>query len=104
MRRIDALGIGLAVFLSGGFLYAGLVAFGIEGQQAGIWAEAILVVGLVGWLASYLLRVATHKMTYNQQLEDYETAVLEKRLEELSPEELAALQAEIDREEQGSTK
>jgi Protein of unknown function (DUF3007) len=99
MRRIDALAIGLAVFLGGGLLYAGLVAFGIEGQQAGIWAEAVLVVGLVGWLASYLLRVANHKMTYNQQLEDYETAVLEKRLEELSPEELAVLETEIDQTE-----
>ncbi len=103
MRRIDALAIGLAVFVGGGLVYAGLIAFGIEGQQAGIWAEAVLVVGLVGWLASYLLRVANHKMTYNQQLEDYETAVLEKRLEELSAEELAALQTEIDPAE-GSAK
>ena len=38
-------------------------------------------------------------MTYNQQLKDYEDAVLQKRLDEMSPEELAKLQAEIEREE-----
>jgi hypothetical protein len=37
-------------------------------------------------------------MTYNQQLKDYEDAVLQKRLEEMTPEELAKLQAEIDQE------
>jgi hypothetical protein len=37
-------------------------------------------------------------MTLKQQLNDYETAVLEKRLEELSPEELATLQAKLDQE------
>jgi hypothetical protein len=37
-------------------------------------------------------------MTYNQQLKDYEEAVLQKRLEELTPEELAKLQAEIEAE------
>jgi DNA-directed RNA polymerase specialized sigma24 family protein len=37
-------------------------------------------------------------MTLNQQLKDYEEAVLQKRLEELSPEELAKIQAEIEEE------
>jgi DNA-directed RNA polymerase specialized sigma24 family protein len=37
-------------------------------------------------------------MTLNQQLKDYEDAVLQKRLEELSPEELAKIQAEIEEE------
>jgi hypothetical protein len=37
-------------------------------------------------------------MTYHQQVRDYENAVLEKRLEELSPEELEKLQAEIEAE------
>lgn len=34
-------------------------------------------------------------MTYAQQLRDYESAVLEKRYEELTPEELAALREEL---------
>ena len=39
-------------------------------------------------------------MTYNQQLEDYEEAVLQKRLEEMSPEELAQIQAEVEQARQ----
>jgi hypothetical protein len=41
-------------------------------------------------------------MTYNQQLKDYEEAVLQKRLEEMSPEELAKLQDEIEAEKSSS--
>jgi 5'-deoxynucleotidase YfbR-like HD superfamily hydrolase len=41
-------------------------------------------------------------MTYHQQLRDYEEAVLQKRFESLSPEELAKLQAEIEQQEQQS--
>jgi hypothetical protein len=37
-------------------------------------------------------------MTYNQQLKDYETAVLQKRLEAMTPEELEKLQAELENE------
>jgi len=40
-------------------------------------------------------------MTYNQQLQDYEDAVLQQRLDEMTPEELAQLQAEIAAESQG---
>jgi uncharacterized protein (DUF2267 family) len=44
---------------------------------------------------SYLLRVVTKNMTYDRQLENYKTAVFKKRLEEMSPEEIAQLQAEV---------
>jgi hypothetical protein len=37
-------------------------------------------------------------MTYNQQIKDYKEAVLQKRLEAMTPEELAKLQAEIEEE------
>jgi ribose 1,5-bisphosphokinase PhnN len=39
-------------------------------------------------------------MTYHQQVQDYETAVLQKRLEMMSPEELEQLQARLEREHQ----
>jgi hypothetical protein len=42
-------------------------------------------------------------MTYNQQLKDYEDAVLQKRLEAMTPEELAKLQAEIEQEKSSET-
>lgn len=98
MRRIDAIAIGFGVFIAGGLIYAGLRAFGIEPQSAGVWSQVAFAAGLVGWVASYFLRVVTGNMTYNQQRDDYEDAVLEKRLQEMTPEELAALQAQVDDE------
>jgi hypothetical protein len=98
MRRIDALGITFGVFLVGGGLYWGLQLAGLEPLSAGIWSQVVLVGGLLGWLGSYLARVFTQKMTYNRQLQDYEDAVLQKRLDELSPEQLEALMAEMSAE------
>ena len=104
MRRIDVIGVGLAVFGAGGLLYIVLLAVGLDKTSAGIWAEAGLVVGIVIWLLTYLLRVLTRNMTYNQQVKDYEDAVLQKRLDAMSPEELAKLQAEIEQERQQEQK
>lgn len=98
MRRIDVLGIGLGVFLVGGGLYIGFRIAGFDGLSAGIWSQVLFVGGVLGWVATYLTRVVTRQMTYNQQLQDYEDAVLQKRLEEMTPEELAQLQAEVDAE------
>ncbi|MDJ0532736.1 MAG: DUF3007 family protein [Xenococcaceae cyanobacterium MO_207.B15] len=100
MRRIDALGIGFGVFVAGGIIYLVFQTVGLDGISAGIWTQTLLVAGLIGWSITYLLRVVTKNMTYNQQLKDYEDAVLQKRLEEMSPEELAKLQEEIEREKQ----
>ncbi len=98
MRRIDAVAIGFGVFVAGGLIYAAFRLVGIDGQNAGIWSQVFLAAGLLGWVASYLLRFFTQNMTYNQQLEDYENAVLQKRLDEMTPEELEKLQAEIESE------
>jgi hypothetical protein len=96
MRRIDAIGITFGIFVAGGLAYAILQLVGLDGQSAGIWSQALLVVGLMGWLASYLFRAGSKKMTYHQQREEYEKAFLQKRLDELTPEELAKIQAEIE--------
>lgn len=98
MRRIDAIGIGIGVFAAGGIAYLILQAIGFESADAGIWSQVLLVASLVGWLLSYLFRVLTQSMTYNQQVKEYEDAVLQKRLEEMTPEELAELQAEVEQE------
>lgn len=100
MRRIDALAIALGVFLAGGLVYFVFQIVGLDSIDAGIWTQVLLVVGLVGWSLTYLFRVGTKNMTYNQQLKDYEEAVMQKRLDEMSPEELAKLQAEIEAEKQ----
>ncbi|UBF26296.1 DUF3007 family protein [Kovacikia minuta CCNUW1] len=101
MRRIDVIGIGVGIFAAGGLAYLFFKLVGLDTISAGIWSQTLLVGGLVGWLITYAFRAVTHTMTYNQQLKDYENAVLQKRLEELSPEELARIQAEIEQEKQG---
>ncbi len=100
MRRIDAIGISLGVFALGGAVYIGLNLAGLDNLSAGVWSQVVLVLVLVGWTATYLTRVVGKNMTYDQQLKDYEDAVLQKRLDEMSPEELAALQAEVEQERQ----
>ena len=98
MRRIDAIGITVGIFAAGGIVYLSLQVAGLDSLQAGIWSQVLLVGGLVGWLLTYLFRVGTKNMSYNQQLKDYEEAVLQKRLEEMTPEELAKLQGEIEQQ------
>lgn len=103
MRRIDAIGITLGFFAAGGIIYILLQVAGLDSQKSGIWSQALLVSGLIGWLLTYLFRVGTKNMTYNQQLKDYEDAVLQKRLEAMTPEEVAQLQAEIEQEKRSKT-
>ncbi len=98
MRRIDVIGIGVGVLAAGGIAFVLLQVAGLDSIHAGIWAQALLIGGLVGWLLTYVFRAVTGSMTYHQQRRDYEEAVLQKRLEELTPEELAALQAEVEAE------
>jgi Protein of unknown function (DUF3007) len=98
MRRIDVIIIGIVVFAIGGAGYLGLKLAGVDNINAGIWSQLVLVVIILGWSFSYVFRVATKNMTYAQQLKDYEEAVLQKRLDELTPEELAKIQAEIEQE------
>ncbi|MGF1591610.1 MAG: DUF3007 family protein [Pleurocapsa sp.] len=100
MRRIDSLGIALGVFIAAGLVYVALQIFGLDSINAGIWTQTALVIGLIGWSLTYLLRVGNKNMTYNQQLKDYEEAVMQKRLEEMSAEELAQLQQEIEQEKE----
>jgi hypothetical protein len=104
MRRIDVLGIGLGVFAAGGLVYIILQVAGLDTLEAGVWSQLLLVGGLIGWVISYVFRAVGQKMTYNQQRKDYEEAYLKKRLEELTPEELAKLQAEIEQEKQIASK
>ena len=98
MRRIDVILISLGIFAAGGVAYLLLQFVGLDSINAGIWSQVFLVTGLIGWLLTYLFRALTKNMTYSQQLKDYEAAVLQKRLEELTPEELAKIQAEIEQE------
>src|SRR4028118_1426229 len=103
MRRIDAIGIAIGVFAAGGIIYIILQVAGLDNLQAGVWSKLLLASSLVGWVVTYLFRVGTKNMTCNQQLKDYEDAVLQKRLEAMTPEELAQMQAEIEQENRSKT-
>ena len=98
MRRIDAIGIAIGIFAAGAIIYLVFQVAGLDSLQAGIWTQALLVGGLVGWMMSYLFRVSNTNMTYHQQLKQYEDAVLQKKLESMTPEELEKLQEEIEEE------
>jgi Protein of unknown function (DUF3007) len=96
MRRIDALLITFAVFGAGGLAYVLLQVVGLDNINAGIWSQVLLVLIVLGWAGSYVFRVSNHNMTYDQQRAEYEEAVLQKRLDSMTPEELAELQASIE--------
>ncbi|BAZ03399.1 DUF3007 family protein [Calothrix sp. NIES-3974] len=98
MRRIDALLIVFGVFAAGGLIYIIFQGVGFDSQQAGIWSQFLLVLGLIGWLLTYVLRAVGNKMTYHEQRQRYEEEFLTKQLEQMSPEEIARLQAEIEAE------
>ena len=100
MRRIDAIGIGLIVFALGGLLYGILKIAGVDDLNAGIWSQGIFILLILVWVSTYLFRVVRGGMTYNQQRDRYEDAFLQKRLDDMSPEELAKLQSELEQEQQ----
>lgn len=104
MRRIDVIGIGIGIFAVGGLLYFLFQVAGFDSLSAGIWSQVVFLSGLIGWVLTYLLRVGTKNMTYTQQLKDYEEAVLEKRLQEMTPEELERLQTEVERDKLAKAK
>jgi hypothetical protein len=94
MRRIDVLVLGLGIFLGGGVVFLALQGLGLDGIQAGIWSQVVMVAGLLAWLSTYLFRVVTGKMTFIQQRLQYReaydaftTEALQRKFDALSPEE-----------------
>ena len=47
---------------------------GLDAADAGIWSQVILVLGLIGWVSTYVIRVFTNDMTYHKQVKDYDDA------------------------------
>lgn len=99
--RKDVILIGLGLIGLGYVMYYGLQAAGMDAGMAGNWVQLVIFLGIcVGWVGSYLWRVATKQMTYVKQLEDYEEAVMKKRLEEMPETELENLYDQINREKE----
>uniref|UniRef100_A0A0D9YGA4 Uncharacterized protein n=1 Tax=Oryza glumipatula TaxID=40148 RepID=A0A0D9YGA4_9ORYZ len=73
-------------------------------NTAGNAVQLIIVLGMtVGWISTYMFRVANKDMTYAQQLRDYEKQVMEKRLESLTEAELQVLLEQVEEEKQRLT-
>ncbi|XP_048490668.1 uncharacterized protein LOC104909071 isoform X1 [Beta vulgaris subsp. vulgaris] len=98
-NRKDVLLIGLGVTFFGVALKSGLEFFGVDPLQAGNVVQLLVVLGMtIGWILSYMVRVANKDMTYAQQLRDYESKVMEKRLEGLTEAELQVLLEQVEEE------
>jgi hypothetical protein len=102
MSRAQALLMGLAMFGIGGGGFWFFRASGLEGFSPGIAASSVLMLVVLGWTASYLLRVVTGKMTYMEQRRRYRAAydaitddALQQKFDALSPEEQNRLLAEV---------
>ena len=109
MTRAGVLKLGLGLLVFGGVGYWLFKAAGLEGFSAGIAAEAILVVVVLGWTGSYLFRVVTGQMTYIQQRRRYRkeydqltTDQLQARFDALSLDEQQALLASLNIDESES--
>jgi hypothetical protein len=94
MTKGQSLLVGLVVFALGGLGYALFEANGFQGFSAGIAASALLMVLVLGWTGSYLLRAFSGNMTYMQQRRTYREAYdaatteeLERKFAALSPED-----------------
>ena len=102
MTRGQSLLLGLGVFTLGGLGYGAFRAAGLEAPSAGIAAEAVLILGVVIWTGSYLVRVVTGKMSFMEQRRQYRSAydqhtteALQKRFDALTPVEQEALLREV---------
>jgi hypothetical protein len=100
--RKDILLIGAGLTGLGAVLYYGLQAGGMDAGMAGNWVQLVIILGMsVGWVGSYLWRVANKDMTYVKQLEEYEDAVMRKRWEEMPEAEAEAVMALVQKEKEG---
>lgn len=109
MTKGQAVLLGLVVLGLGAIGYGAFAATGLEGFSAGIAASALLMVLVVGWTATYLLRALTGNMTYMQQRRTYRAAYdaftdeeLQRKFEALSPDEQERLLRETGQLKQSS--
>ena len=83
MTRGTVLLIGLSVLALGGLGQVGFRLAGFEGFSAGIAAQALLVLIVLVWTGSYLVRVVSGQMTFMEQRRRYREVYDEKAAEDL---------------------
>ena len=105
MTRAKVIQLGFLVLILGGLAYSVFSFAGLDSISAGIAAQSILVVVVVGWTGSYLLRVVSGNMTFMQQRRRYQqayenlsTAELQTRFDALPDAEKVSLLKDIEDE------
>lgn len=97
--RKDIFLLGAGLIALGYVMYYGLQATGMDAGMAGNWVQLTIFLGIcVGYVSTYVYRVATKQMTYVKQLEQYEEAVMRRRLEEMTEAEVSQMVTEADAE------
>ncbi len=102
MTRGQALLLGLLLLGLGAAGYGLFEASGFEAPSAGIATAVLLLLLVVGWTASYLVRVVSGRMTFSEQRRIYRAgydaqtdAELLARFEALPEQDQARLLAEL---------
>ena len=93
MTRAKVFQIGFVVFILGGLGYEAFQVLGFESISAGIAAQSVLILIVLGWTASYLFRVFSGNMTFMEQRKRYRDAY-EKLTDEKIMEKFEAMTEE----------
>ena len=103
MTRAKVIQLGFLVLILGGLAYSVFSFAGLDSISAGIAAQSLLVVVVVAWTGSYLLRVVSGNMTFMQQRRRYQQAYenlsaaeLQTRFDALPDDEKVALLKDIE--------
>ena len=105
MTRAKVFQIGLMVFVIGGLGYEVFQLLGFESISAGIATQSILILIILAWTASYLLRVFSGNMTFMEQRKRYREAYekltderIRQKFETMTEEEKIELLKTVDEE------
>ena len=105
MTRANVIQLGFVVLALGGGGYGIFRVLGLDEATAGIAAEALLILLVIGWTSSYLFRVVSGKMTFMEQRKRYRqaydeltTSQLQARFDSMSKEEQISLLKDLEGE------
>ncbi len=103
LTRANVIFIGLIVLALGAIGFEVFRLSGFDEASAGIASEAVLVLIVIGWTGSYLLRVITGKMTFMEQRKRYRKKYeqvtnleLQKKFDAMSNDDKSRLIKEIE--------
>ena len=106
LTRTNVIQLGFIVLLLGLLGYGFFRLIGFEEASAEIASEVVLVAIVILWTGSYLFRVFTGKMTFNEQRKRYREAYenltneeLQSKFDLLSEEEQRSLIQSLEKEQ-----